>query len=119
MMIKLVFPYPPSGLNPNKRLHWAQKVKMKNQQKDLGYCVASRFKDEFIGAKTISLLLVFYAESKRPFDLDNALASCKALIDGISKGLNFNDKDFLPITIDRGEPDKKQPRVEIFLDKKC
>ena len=118
-MIKLVFPYPPSELNPNKRLHWAQKVKLKNQQKDIGHCLASRYKDEFNDAKTIALSLVFYAESKRPFDLDNALASCKALIDGISKGLNFNDKNFLPITIDRGEPDKKQPRVEISLEKKC
>ena len=116
-MLKLTFPYPPSELNPNKRLHWAQKVKLKNQQKDLGFALASRYADEFLDAKSVALSFVFYADSKRGYDLDNALASCKSLLDGIAQGININDKKFRPITIDRGKPDKNHPRVEITLEK--
>jgi crossover junction endodeoxyribonuclease RusA len=109
---------PPKELSPNARIHWSKKVRFKNQQKDLGHALASRYAHEFTDAKSIAVSLIYYTKTKRSRDSDNLMASCKAIFDGIAMGLMVNDKIFNPITIDRGEPDKLTPRVEIFLTKK-
>jgi crossover junction endodeoxyribonuclease RusA len=111
--IHLILPYPPSELNPNKRLHWAAKTKIKNAEKEMGFALASAYKGKLSG--TIPLTLTFHASTNRSYDLDNALASCKAAIDGLATGLGINDKQFQPITIDRGKPDKDNPRVEVLI----
>lgn len=113
MKIHIILPYPPSELNPNKRLHWAQKSKIKNAEKDMACALTLAHKGQIKG--DISLSLVFHAATNRSYDLDNALASCKAAIDGLAIGLDINDKQFRPITIDRGKPDKDNPRVEVFI----
>lgn len=113
MKIHLILPYPPSELNPNKRLHWAAKTKIKNAEKQMGFALACAYKGKITGDASLSL--TFHAETNRSFDLDNALASCKAAIDGLAAGLGINDKQFRPITIDRGEPDKNNPRVEVII----
>lgn len=46
--------------------------------------------------------------------MDNALASIKAGIDGISEAWGVNDKMFRPILIDMG-PVEKNGRVEICI----
>lgn len=61
--------------------------------------------------------LLFIPPDNRPRDIDNLLASCKELIDGIAQGLGVNDKQFRPITIDMGEKDKRNSRVEIIFHK--
>lgn len=111
--IRLTLPYPPSELNPNKRLHWAQKIKIKNAEKDMGIALSLGYRGQITG--DVPLTLVFYPQTKRSFDLDNALASLKAALDGVAHGLGINDKQFRPITIDRGHPDKNDPRVEVFI----
>lgn len=112
--IHLILPYPPSELNPNKRLHWAQKTKIRNAEKEMGFALALAYKGKLTGE--IPLSLIFHAATNRSYDLDNALASCKAAIDGLAAGLGVNDKQFRPITIDRGLPDKNNPRVEIWIN---
>lgn len=111
--IRLILPYPPSELNPNKRLHWAQKIKIKNAEKDMGLTLALIYRGRISG--DVPLSLIFYPGTNRSFDLDNALASCKAALDGVAQGLGINDKQFRPITIDRAAPDKHDPRVEVFI----
>jgi crossover junction endodeoxyribonuclease RusA len=113
LKIHLILPYPPSELSPNKRLHWAAKTKIKNTEKQIGAALALAYKGKLYG--NIPLSLVFHAATKRSYDLDNALASCKAAIDGLAEGLGINDKQFRPIIIDRGEPDKDNPRVEVWI----
>ena len=121
--IRFSIPYPPSELNPNKRLHWAQKIKLKNQQLDSGFKAASDAmvfesimpQSPFVPARDIPIHLTFHPSTKRAFDLDNALAASKSAIDGIAKAMYINDKQFNPVTLWRGEPDKTAPRVEIHI----
>lgn len=113
MKIHLILPYPPSELNPNKRLHWGAKTKIRSAEKQMGFTLASRYKGKLNG--NIPLSLTFHASTNRSYDLDNALASCKAAIDGLAAGLGVNDKQFQPITIDRGASDKHNPRIEVFI----
>lgn len=115
MIIKLTLPLPPPELSPNKRLHWTQKTKIKNDEKNMGYVLALPHR-EVLGESHIHLTMYFHPSSNRSFDLDNALASSKAILDGIAMGLNVNDKQFRPITIDYGEVDKLNPRTEITLE---
>lgn len=111
--IHLILPYPPSELNPNKRLHWAAKTKIKNTEKEIGYSLTLTHRGQIKG--DVALSLIFHASTNRSYDLDNALASCKAVVDGMAAGLGINDKQFRPITIDRGMPDKHNPRVEVLI----
>ena len=115
MIIKLTLPFPPPELNPNKRLHWARKVKIKNDEKNIGYLLAKPHYQVF-GNSNIHLTMVFHPSSRRSFDLDNSLASSKAVLDGVAMGLGINDKQFRPITIDYGDVDKENPRVEVTLN---
>jgi crossover junction endodeoxyribonuclease RusA len=114
MIIKLTLPFPPPELNPNKRLHWTQKTKIKNAEKEMGYALALPHRGCF-GSSNIHVYMWFHAETKRSFDLDNALASSKAVLDGLALGLGVNDRQFRPITIDYGVFDKT-PRTEITLE---
>lgn len=111
--IHLILPFPPSELNPNKRLHWAAKIKIKEAEKQMACALALSHKGQI--KEDVHLALTFHAATNRSYDLDNALASCKAAIDGLAHGLGINDKQFRPITIDRGIPDKDNPRVEVFI----
>lgn len=113
-MIKLILPYPPSELNPNKILHWTKKAKLKTIQHKAGLD-ASQIYNGAVGNSDIKLSIMFYAKTKRHYDLDNALSACKSLLDGIASGLGVNDKQFRPITIDRGKSCKENPRVEIEI----
>jgi len=45
-------------------------------------------------------------------DIDNYLASCKAMIDAMSDALGVNDKIFRPMTLDVGE---KYPSGKIIV----
>lgn len=64
---------------------------------------------------SIPINLTFHPATKRAFDLDNALAASKSAIDGIAQALGINDKQFNPVILWRGEPDKTAPRVEITI----
>lgn len=83
----------------------------------MGFQLAAPHKFIF-GESFVHLSMVFHASSNRSFDLDNALASSKAILDGIAAGLGINDKQFRPITINYGLPDKMNPRVEVTMEKK-
>ena len=98
----MILPWPPSSLSPNKRLHWAQKVKIKNSYKMACYALAKQH-IPIIPQGNIHLDIVFCPPTRRGFDLDNALASLKAGLDGVAEAWGVNDKMFRPITIDMGE----------------
>ena len=90
------------------------KVKIKRQERDMGFALALAHKGQVRG--DVALTLVFHQEDKRHRDLDNMLSACKQILDGVALGLGINDKQFRPITIDRGEPDKLNPRVELMME---
>lgn len=85
-MIEL--PFPPSGLNPNKRLHWHVKGR-----------IARNYRREcFIIARSHPPLqkfkITFHPPDKRLRDRDNLISAFKAGQDGLSDAWKINDAFF-------------------------
>lgn len=96
------YPWPPRELSPNARCHWTVKNKAFQRYKGDAWAITKAAK--VVGGKdNIHLKITYHPPSKRPMDLDNLLASSKALIDGMALAMNVNDKQFRPITLDIGE----------------
>jgi crossover junction endodeoxyribonuclease RusA len=96
-MTEIILPWPASILNPNNRAHWTKKAKAKAAARQDGFYLAKQTPIKIEG--TVHLFLTFWPPTKRHYDGDNLLASCKAILDGLADGWNVNDKCFRPITI--------------------
>lgn len=113
----ITLPLPPKQLSPNARPHHMAKARVVNK-----YRMAARLFTSgqlAIGYKprhkTATCQITWYAKTKRFPDGDNALASCKAAIDGIAdSGFIDNDSGLthLPVIF---HVDKENPRVEITI----
>jgi crossover junction endodeoxyribonuclease RusA len=112
--ITFTLPFPPKELAPNARLHWAQKEEKRKAQKEAGHYLAYPFRGK-LGQEYVSLSLLFVPADRRCFDLDGLLSRSKYALDGVATGLGINDKQFRPITLDIGEPDAKNPRVDVTI----
>ena len=89
--MNVTLPWPPPGLNPNARLHWAQLARLKKQ-----YRAACAWQARLQGVRAISasklhLILEFVPPTRRSFDLDNALARMKSGLDGLADVLKVDD----------------------------
>jgi crossover junction endodeoxyribonuclease RusA len=111
----IVIRYPNKKLNPNQRLHWAAKLEAKNNQKTEAFYAAKKANLTFAidVKKRLGLKIVFHRADARAFDIDNAFASLKAALDGISQALGINDSKFRPITLDVGND--RDGTVKIYL----
>lgn len=96
----ITLPWPPSVLNPNVKKHWTVKSKAAKKHKDDCYWCTQSAKDEqgvpYFTTHTIPLRVTLHPPDKRPRDVDNAIASCKYLFDGIALALGVNDSRFRP-----------------------
>ena len=90
----IILPWPDKALNPNSRTHWAVKAKAtKAYRQAAGWAArASKHKCDIGGI--INLHITFMPPDKRRRDMDNMIASCKGLLDGIADGLGVNDSRF-------------------------
>jgi len=113
MTFSITLPWPPSVLAPNARAHWRKKDKSRRAYKSECFLLAKQNRPHF-GEGYIPLEIVFHPPTRRGFDLDNALASIKAGIDGIAEAWGVNDQMFRPISIDFGDV-KKNGEVEIRI----
>ena len=101
-MIEL--PWPHKALWPNGRAHWATKHGHAQNLKAEAYWLAKEAKLVAPDGR-VPVLLTFYPRPRGPApDKDNALASCKAALDGIAKAMGVDDRLF-------------DPRVEIASDR--
>lgn len=116
-MIELVASFPDSKLMPNRKhgRHWGGTRDLKFDAHEEGFYLSKQAKVSLENKKT-PVKLIFHCRDRRRRDLDNLLASCKSLLDGVASGLSIDDRYFRPITIDFGEVDKMKPRVEIYID---
>jgi crossover junction endodeoxyribonuclease RusA len=103
-MIEIEFPWPDFILSPNNRAHWAQKAKAKAIQREQSRLLALDKRPDVQG--DIHITMVFCPPSSRNYDIDNLLASCKAMLDGVADAWEINDKNFTPITIMFGDKKK-------------
>lgn len=90
----IILGWPAKELSPNARTHWAVKAKaVKAARQAAGWATkASGIKIE--GDGFIYLQIVFSPPSNRRHDLDNCVARCKGLFDGIADGLGVDDSRF-------------------------
>ena len=83
--MRLVMPWPPAGLSPNARPHWAALAKLKSQYRHACAMTALSQGARPVPAGTrLHLTLVFVPPTRHTHDLDNALARMKSGLDGLA-----------------------------------
>lgn len=100
--MKLILPWPPTGLSPNARNHWAKTAKLKKQYREACSWQAIQQGAKQLNAESLHLTLTFYPPTRRQYDLDNALARMKSGLDGLADVLKVDDKHW-SLTIKKGE----------------
>jgi crossover junction endodeoxyribonuclease RusA len=107
-LLKLEFPWPPAELSPNARVHHQVKAKaVKQYRQDCTWITTcARAKAGYPNFEgELKVDMIFCKPSKRRMDIDNALASCKALLDGMATALRVDDSRFhLSIRFGEGNP---------------
>lgn len=111
--VLLTYDWFPDELRPNARVDKYKKNRIFQQYKQHGTLGSSRIKMD--DSKNIALTMLFYPPDNRRRDLDNMLASCKALLDGIAQGMGIDDRAFRPITIDVMDVFKPNGKIEVIL----
>ena len=112
-------PWPSKLLSPNSRAHWAPKAREKRKARsDAAWLTiaAPGFRDAQEAMQDelpIPVSITFHPPDARKRDLDNALASSKAMLDGIAEALGVDDSRFV-LTIKMGDA-RKPGSVEVEL----
>lgn len=101
--MKIELPYPPAGLNPNARFHWAKKARLAKKFQADCIVLLQQHKKELAGRDTFSL--TFCPPDNRARDLDNALSAMKHGLDALAMVCGVDDSKF-KLTIAKGEPVK-------------
>lgn len=91
MSITITLPWPPAALSPNSRLHWARLAKAKKAYREACYWQAVEQGVRKMDAERLHVHFEFHKPSRRAMDMDNALARCKAGIDGLADVLGVDD----------------------------
>jgi len=85
------------ALSPNWRGHWAVKASAVKAYKTACKRIVAETKVDVLSLPpdaTVAVLMRFYPPSKRKMDMDNAIASMKAGLDGLADGLGCDDSLF-------------------------
>ena len=88
---RIVLPWPPSELSPNKRQHWAVLAKAKKQYRAACYNVARAHGVGRMAVDGVHLKLTFTPPTRRRFDLDNLLSRMKSGLDGLADVIGVDD----------------------------
>jgi crossover junction endodeoxyribonuclease RusA len=112
-VLKVELPFPTSGLMPNraKGTHWAQthqaRGKAFNDAHVLTFDAMRRHTGKWHPTNgQVPVTLTFHAPDRRKRDLDNLLAACKPMLDGVAAALLMDDREFEPVTLKRGDVKK-------------
>jgi crossover junction endodeoxyribonuclease RusA len=108
----IIYNWFPKELQPNARVDKYKKNTIFQKYKAYGSNIVLDLVD--LKEKQIKVIILFNPPDKRRRDLDNCLAACKALLDGISQKIKIDDRYFHPITIDWGNG--KKGSIEIILE---
>ena len=101
-MKEIILPWPHSSLSPNSRVHWAEKSRHNKSTKNHAWAATleSKFKAH---EGPIDLHITFRPADRRKRDIDNMIASCKGMLDGVALGLGVDDSRFR-LHLEVGEP---------------
>jgi crossover junction endodeoxyribonuclease RusA len=105
--IEIVLPWPPKQLNPNARQHWSATARHKKRAKAAAFVIArsAGAVPPIPPAVPLRVSLFFAPPNRARRDLDNLLASCKAMLDGIAEALGVDDSRFRPV-LDWAPPER-------------
>ena len=90
-MVRIVLPWPPSELSPNRRQHWAKLAGAKKIYRAACATQARLQGVERMAAGRLHLSLTFYPPTRRAYDLDNLLARMKSGLDGLADVIGVDD----------------------------
>lgn len=110
--LTLTLPWPPKELSPNARLHWAALARARKQYRQACAAQAMAQGAGRMQAASLHVSLVFHPPSRRPFDLDNALARMKSGLDGLADVLGVDDRHW-SLAIARSNELGGMVRVEV------
>jgi crossover junction endodeoxyribonuclease RusA len=96
--VKIILPWPDKHLSPNARAHWrpiAAKKKKARIDATWATLAAEGFHDfEPPASGQMRVQVTYFPPDARKRDMDNAVASSKALFDGIADALDVDDSRF-------------------------
>ncbi len=91
MTLNITLPWPPKGLSPNARHHWATTAKLKKQYRKACALTAMEQGARRLLANRLQVHLHFVPPNRRARDWDNLIASMKAGLDGLADVLQVDD----------------------------
>ena len=103
---RIILPWPPSELSPNKRQHWAKLAGAKKIYRAACATQARLQGLDRMTAQQLHLSLIFYPPTRRAYDLDNLLARMKAGLDGLADVLGVDDSRWTLEISKSSEPTK-------------
>jgi len=113
----ITLPWPDRLLWPNARPHYHAKARATKAARHAAWALTlaagARVDQDRPISRPIALTVTFCAPDKRHRDRDNAIAACKAYMDGLADALGVNDRRFEP-TYKWGEV-RKGGAVEVTL----
>lgn len=93
-MTTIILPWPKKDLSPNSRLFWAVKARAVKSYRQACWALTKQSGVKVDWEGPIHVSLQFSPPDRRKRDLDNCIASSKALFDGIADALKVNDSRF-------------------------
>lgn len=102
-MTIITLPWPPKSLSPNARTHWRQKATAAASARSDAYYACRAAGVDNLPWDRMHVAIEFRAPSRRAYDLDNALARCKSVLDGLADAAGVDDSKWT-YSISRGEP---------------
>jgi crossover junction endodeoxyribonuclease RusA len=115
MNATIFLPWPDRRLSPNARVHWSSLARAKKQAKRDAYYTTLESGIGRIDTQRLNVRVSFFPPDRRPRDIDNAFASCKAAFDGIASAIGVDDANWEISIAPRG-PIEKSGMVKIELE---
>jgi len=91
--MQVSLPWPPRGLWPNDRNHWAAMARAKHSYRKTAWTLALQAREPMPQAR-LCVHMTFCPPDARQRDLDNMIAAMKAGLDGLSDAIGVDDRHF-------------------------
>ena len=110
-----ICPYP--ELSPNARVHHMERAKAVRTSRLLAKIFTGPAPPGFDAAHATVRITIGWGKGRKEMDGDNALASCKAFLDGVADGLGVTDKrwTYPPVQQVRAGKDEPAGFVEMCI----
>lgn len=109
----ILLPYPPAGLNPNKRLHHMALARLKASYREVCRKSTQVSGEQITWDGLVHAWITFVPPDLRKRDDDNCLSAFKSGRDGMADALGIDDNRIRVHPAMSDIPDRKGGRIEI------